>query len=775
INLKTYGMWVGNVAEGEETFQRISVPGASHTGEVGKPMLPVFSRSVAIPPTAGVKVKVEYKEEIVLKDYNVYPAQPPLMDNQEKKEFQIEDEFYEQDTIYPVEYYYVGTPGIMRDVRLVGFAIKPFRYNPKTKELTVATDITVRLDYSGYDGRNALEGKRLKSSHNWKRMCRAKILNYDDLYGNGRIGTMIEPPLSAQDPPHYLIICAEEFMNRSSLSEFKYWKKKQGFNVYVRSLRDIVDGMPDAYDDVNDVKRYIKAVCLTYPETENVLLIGDAPDYGSPPNYDFVKCSDDSHIPTFAYPEDNPNYSSDYWYSLLTGDWEDPDPYPDICLGRWCVSSNEDLEAYVEKTLDYERDVNSNWDCEDILLVAHKEEWMWYQYRLCKEYIQWENCYGMADTLYGKHDWATNALISDAISSDGGLGLINYRGHGSETSWYRWNTRDQCYTATDVHNLDQTSFQGYPVVYNIACDNGIICWDSECMVEAWTRDENGGAVGALAASTGTWTEGNNHLDSTLFRNHFDDVLNCGLAINAAKVETINRWIEYPSDSGSWALEIAQAYHWIGDPSLDVWRIHPYLAYDSLDFGTQIEVKVMAMEAPLAPVAGTRVCLYHEYGEHHKVAYTDEYGKAYFPYPDPKEDGTYYVTSTNQWHRLYNIVPVCTTFYYSGTFGQQGESIIDVIEWNLKSITPNLVSSNAKVSYSVGGKIDSKTGETLKLSVFDITGREVSVLASGEHRPGHYTATWDGKDNYGVKLASGVYFIRMVSPSFTSNERIILLK
>jgi flagellar hook assembly protein FlgD len=84
-------------------------------------------------------------------------------------------------------------------------------------------------------------------------------------------------------------------------------------------------------------------------------------------------------------------------------------------------------------------------------------------------------------------------------------------------------------------------------------------------------------------------------------------------------------------------------------------------------------------------------------------------------------------------------------------------------------------TSATVSYSVAGKTDSKVNKPVELSVFDASGRKVKTLASGEHEPGNYDVTWDGKDNYGIKLASGVYFIRMASRDFTANERIILLR
>jgi hypothetical protein len=154
INLKTSGAWVEDVSEKNVVFKRITLEGQGQTDETGKPGLPVFNKLVAIPATAEVTVEVISKNEAVLKNYLVYPAQQEVISA--KPSFEIDDGFYIQDALYPNEIVEVSAPAIMNDVRLVRLCVYPFRYNPAKRELRVITDITIRLSYSGYDGRNTL-------------------------------------------------------------------------------------------------------------------------------------------------------------------------------------------------------------------------------------------------------------------------------------------------------------------------------------------------------------------------------------------------------------------------------------------------------------------------------------------------------------------------------------------------------------------------------------------------------------------------------------------
>jgi Secretion system C-terminal sorting domain/Abnormal spindle-like microcephaly-assoc'd, ASPM-SPD-2-Hydin len=68
------------------------------------------------------------------------------------------------------------------------------------------------------------------------------------------------------------------------------------------------------------------------------------------------------------------------------------------------------------------------------------------------------------------------------------------------------------------------------------------------------------------------------------------------------------------------------------------------------------------------------------------------------------------------------------------------------------------------------KFDIPTQSFVKLSVFDILGREVEILVNSELLPGVYNADWNASS-----FASGVYFFRMEAGEFTDVNKMVLVK
>ncbi len=63
-----------------------------------------------------------------------------------------------------------------------------------------------------------------------------------------------------------------------------------------------------------------------------------------------------------------------------------------------------------------------------------------------------------------------------------------------------------------------------------------------------------------------------------------------------------------------------------------------------------------------------------------------------------------------------------------------------------------------------------------LSVYDLTGRRVRALLTGEFMSaGRHEASWDGRDDEGRQLAAGVYHCRLVTESHRATERLVLIK
>jgi len=73
--------------------------------------------------------------------------------------------------------------------------------------------------------------------------------------------------------------------------------------------------------------------------------------------------------------------------------------------------------------------------------------------------------------------------------------------------------------------------------------------------------------------------------------------------------------------------------------------------------------------------------------------------------------------------------------------------------------PNPFNSRTIIRYNVGniGPIP----VDISIIIYDVLGREVKEIVEKERYPGEYEVTWDGRDNGGSELTSGVYFVKIV--------------
>jgi hypothetical protein len=60
-----------------------------------------------------------------------------------------------------------------------------------------------------------------------------------------------------------------------------------------------------------------------------------------------------------------------------------------------------------------------------------------------------------------------------------------------------------------------------------------------------------------------------------------------------------------------------------------------------------------------------------------------------------------------------------------------------------------------------------------LSIFDVNGRRVRALVRGELPAGEHALRWDGRDEAGVRAASGLYFLRLDTPGQTLKLRLVM--
>jgi len=62
-----------------------------------------------------------------------------------------------------------------------------------------------------------------------------------------------------------------------------------------------------------------------------------------------------------------------------------------------------------------------------------------------------------------------------------------------------------------------------------------------------------------------------------------------------------------------------------------------------------------------------------------------------------------------------------------------------------------------------------------LRIYDVSGALVRTLVDRSHDVGDYQASWDGRDQTGKAVASGVYFYRLETHDYAQTRRMVLLK
>ena len=67
------------------------------------------------------------------------------------------------------------------------------------------------------------------------------------------------------------------------------------------------------------------------------------------------------------------------------------------------------------------------------------------------------------------------------------------------------------------------------------------------------------------------------------------------------------------------------------------------------------------------------------------------------------------------------------------------------------------------------------GASTIIRLYDIRGRLVRTIARGEYAAGFQNATWDGNDDRGRRVSSGLYVLRTVSGGHETSLKIAVLR
>jgi len=123
---------------------------------------------------------------------------------------------------------------------------------------------------------------------------------------------------------------------------------------------------------------------------------------------------------------------------------------------------------------------------------------------------------------------------------------------------------------------------------------------------------------------------------------------------------------------------------------------------------------------------------------------------------------------NQSHSDFtNVVSISTSGFYKENSGSLNSDI--ALDYQLFQNYPNPFNPSTSIGYQI------KETEFVSLKIFDVLGNEVKTLVNEIKTPGIHYVDWEGDNNYGEKLSSGIYFYSMKTATFIMSKKLILQK
>ena len=88
---------------------------------------------------------------------------------------------------------------------------------------------------------------------------------------------------------------------------------------------------------------------------------------------------------------------------------------------------------------------------------------------------------------------------------------------------------------------------------------------------------------------------------------------------------------------------------------------------------------------------------------------------------------------------------------------------------LKGNFPNPFNPNTSIKFQLADAGD------IELEIYNVKGQKVKTLFTGNMKAGYHIIDWNGKDNFGYSVSSGIYFYEMKTDNYSDIKKMIMLK
>ncbi|MCX6283050.1 MAG: C25 family cysteine peptidase [Bacteroidetes bacterium] len=447
-------------------FTELFAEGFGFNNIPGEPKLPVYHKLIQVPVGAGYEIRISSSHftEFRLNDHGIasrlIPAQEPLSKNitdPGKLPFVISQTAYRQNKFTDAPLVNISYAGIMRAVVLARLDISPVQYNPATGLIRVYDHLEAMIIFTHPDLQST---KKLLEKYNspYYQALYSRIPNYTKSAGS----------FISSSPATYVIVAHASF--KDALKRFIAWKTRKGFRVIAAYTDN-----PALGNTPESIKAYIQDLYNNPPSGYNppsfVLFVGDV-----------------AQIPAW----NTGGHPSDMYYCEYTGDY-----IPEITYGRFAAQNTVQLNAYIDKTLEYEQyTMPSDAFLGEAVMVAGADQDNGPLYGNGQINYGTENYFNTAHNILS-HTYlqpeasGANYALNIRQNISDGVGFANYTAHGSESGW-----ADPSFQIANIAALQNA--HKYPLMIGNCCKTSN--FSVSCFSKEITRVANKGALGYIGCS-----------------------------------------------------------------------------------------------------------------------------------------------------------------------------------------------------------------------------------------------------------------------------------
>ncbi|MDR1448407.1 MAG: C25 family cysteine peptidase [Candidatus Ancillula sp.] len=515
VEYKLDGLYNVETDENQNYFE---IPDTGMESSEGVPYLPVDGLFVLLPEWSnGYELSITEEDYTALDgEYDIAPTPKQILETQELDDIspQVNVDIYESDAVFPTSV--VQDLGELRllNEKVAHILVKPVRYYPKRKKIEVLTNFKFTLRINTNSSESKVDSTKNLQDLRPDGIIKDLVVKADEFAQDSQIDAIRK---------NFLIITTDKLEYYMRVFE---GVKQNDYDTSIVTVEKIKKKYP-SLSTADALRKYIKdenaKSAISY-----VLLGGDLQDIPS------ALASND-------YNPAESKFLSDVFFVT-----DDINKVPFCSIGRMPVSDGNELYNLCDFAAYYNR-----------FYTDKRKSAIFTAYYGTEGYI--ENKKGIAASSKSKiniidrydKEHTKDELIK-AINS--GVGFINYRGHGSNSSWQSSN--GIVYSDLPKLKVDRQT----PIVFSIACNNNALT-DPKCLGKGWINAKQ--AINYLGASAPSYRTTNNWFDTYIWEAICSK--NISIVGDIYLYATVKLYQNYPDKATTTNIK---EYILLGDPTVN---------------------------------------------------------------------------------------------------------------------------------------------------------------------------------------------------------------